>query len=160
MKSIFVSIFALFASLLFTCSLAYASQPQASSSESLAEQQSSLIRYFFAAARTGESDVIKTFLNAGFPINQTNPQSYTALMVAAYHGQSDIVDTLLAHGADSCIQDKRGNTAIMGALIKGEFSIAKTLYGHECDPNLRNKAGMTLNEFAEFWGQQDRLAGE
>lgn len=97
MKSIYVSIFTSFASLLFTCSLAYASQPQASSSESLAEQQSSLIRYFFAAARTGESDVIKTFLNAGFPINQTNPQSYTALMVAAYHGQSDIVDTLLAH---------------------------------------------------------------
>ncbi|MBD1556122.1 ankyrin repeat domain-containing protein [Vibrio sp. S9_S30] len=125
--------------------------------DALEKQQQSLIQYFFAAARTGEKEVINTFLDAGFPINQINPQSYTALMVAAYHGQSEIVETLLRYGADTCIQDKRGNTAIMGALIKGEFSIATTLYDYDCDPDIRNKAGMTLKEFAEFWGQKDKL---
>lgn len=116
-----------------------------------------LVDYFFAAARTGDITVLEHFLDAGFPIDQRNSQTYTALMVAAYNGQEAATDVLLEHGANACLQDKRGNTAIMGAVIKAEFTIVKRLYAKECDANLTNNAGMTLAEFARYWGQSGAL---
>ncbi|WP_298772463.1 ankyrin repeat domain-containing protein [uncultured Shewanella sp.] len=116
-----------------------------------------LINYFFAAARTGDNTVINRFLEAGFPINQVNNQSYTSLMVAAYNGQYKTTQLLLQHGANACIQDKRGNTAIMGALIKAEVSIARLLYAQKCDETLTNKSGLTVEEFAQYWGQSEAL---
>ncbi|MGI2217302.1 ankyrin repeat domain-containing protein [Shewanella baltica] len=116
-----------------------------------------LVDYFFAAARTGDITVLEHFLDAGFPIDQRNSQTYTALMVAAYNGQEAATDLLLEHGANACLQDKRGNTAMMGAVIKAEFTIVKRLYAKECDANLTNNAGMTLVEFARYWGQSGAL---
>ena len=116
-----------------------------------------LVDYFFAAARTGDITVLEHFLDAGFPIDQRNSQTYTALMVAAYNGQEAVTDLLLEHGANACLQDKRGNTAMMGAVIKAEFTIVKRLYAKECDANLTNNAGMTLTEFARYWGQSGAL---
>ncbi|MCU8000699.1 ankyrin repeat domain-containing protein [Shewanella sp. SM95] len=116
-----------------------------------------LVDYFFAAARTGDITVLEHFLDAGFPIDQRNSQTYTALMVAAYNGQEAATDLLLEHGANACLQDKRGNTAMMGAVIKAEFTIVKRLYAKECDANLTNNAGMTLTEFARYWGQSGAL---
>ncbi|MCU8002992.1 MULTISPECIES: ankyrin repeat domain-containing protein [unclassified Shewanella] len=116
-----------------------------------------LVDYFFAAARTGDITVLEHFLDAGFPIDQRNSQTYTALMVAAYNGQEAATDLLLEHGANACLQDKRGNTAMMGAVIKAEFNIVKRLYAKECDASLTNNAGMTLTEFARYWGQSGAL---
>ncbi|RBP75889.1 hypothetical protein DET47_12068 [Shewanella putrefaciens] len=116
-----------------------------------------LVDYFFAAARTGDITVLEHFLDAGFPIDQRNSQTYTALMVAAYNGQEAATDLLLEYGANACLQDKRGNTAMMGAVIKAEFNIVKRLYAKECDANLTNNAGMTLTEFARYWGQSGAL---
>lgn len=120
--------------------------------------ESELTDYFIAAARVGDLQVLSQYLDAGFPVNQVNQQSYTALMTAAYSGQYDAVKLLLDHHADACIQDKRGNTAIMGAMIKAELSITRLLYAQSCDAGLTNKAGMTLEEFAQYWGQQHQLA--
>ncbi|KHT50502.1 ankyrin repeat domain-containing protein [Vibrio sinaloensis] len=116
-----------------------------------------LVSLFFDAARVGNNEVINKFVTNGFPINQRNGQSYTALMVAAYQGNKDTVRLLLRSGANACLQDKRGNTALMGALIKRELIIAKELYQSDCSPDIRNKAGLNLNEFAEVYGQSDVL---
>lgn len=121
------------------------------------EEYQSLITLFFAAARTGNNEVVEEFLAAGFPINQRNPESYTALMVAAYQGNAQTVDLLLHSGANACLQDKRGNTALMGALIKREIQIARTLYQAECVEDIRNKSGLSVQEFAELYGQSETL---
>ncbi|MGL4712337.1 MAG: ankyrin repeat domain-containing protein, partial [Shewanella sp.] len=60
-----------------------------------AAQVQLLVDYFFAAARTGDITVLAHFLDAGFPIDQRNSQSYTALMVAAYNGHAAATDLLL-----------------------------------------------------------------
>ncbi|MCA3911203.1 ankyrin repeat domain-containing protein [Vibrio vulnificus] len=117
----------------------------------------SLIGLFFDATRIGNGEVINEFLDAGFPINQRNYKSYTALMVAAYQGQREIVQLLLARGANACLQDKRGNTALMGALLKREIGIAKDLYQADCPSDLLNKAGLDLKQFAEIYGQSEVL---
>ncbi|WP_038182971.1 ankyrin repeat domain-containing protein [Vibrio rhizosphaerae] len=124
-----------------------------SSRQTTGGDEDELVRLFFAAARVGQTEVLATFLDAGFPIDQRNPHSYTALMVAAYNGQKAATTLLIKRGANACIQDKRGNTAIMGAIIKGEFQIARQLYQADCDPRIRNHAGLTLEAFAEKYTQ-------
>ncbi|WP_153915544.1 ankyrin repeat domain-containing protein [Shewanella sp. TC10] len=131
---------------------------QQSDANNIDKETQLLVDYFFAAARTGDVEVLTQFIEAGFPIDHRNSQSYTALMVSAYNGQAPATSALLDLGANACLQDKRGNTAIMGAVIKAEFTIIKQLYRHECDAKLTNKSGMTLNDFAEYWGQSDKLA--
>ncbi|WP_192891556.1 ankyrin repeat domain-containing protein [Vibrio bathopelagicus] len=125
--------------------------------DKLEEEYQSLVGLFFDAARIGNNEVVDAFVSQGFPVDQRNNQSYTALMVAAYQGNRETVGLLLDSGANACLQDKRGNTALMGALIKREISIAKDLYQAECSPELRNKAGLNLKEFAEIYGQSNVL---
>jgi len=124
-----------------------------------------LSRYFFAAARSGETAVLKEFLQAGFPVDMPNDGSYTALMIAAYQGQASAVDLLLKAGADACIRDKRGHTALMGAMIKAEWGIARQLYAIDCDQAntakatdaITDKSQMTAAQFAEKFGQSDKF---
>jgi ankyrin repeat protein len=130
------------------------------------EQEIQLLQnYFFAAARTGEVTVLTEFLSAGYPVNERNAQSYTALMIAAYAGQADAVDALLKTGADACLRDKRGHTALMGAMIKAEWDIARTLYDIDCDKEntakatdvVTDKNQMTAAQFAEVFGQSEKF---
>ncbi|MGD1453348.1 ankyrin repeat domain-containing protein [Vibrio harveyi] len=149
MKTVFLLSAVLF-SLSFSLSLLAAE-------DKLEEEYQSLVELFFDAARIGNNEVVDTFVSQGFPIDQRNNQSYTALMVAAYQGHRETVRLLLDSGANACLQDKRGNTALMGALIKREIGIAKDLYQADCSPELRNKAGLNLKEFAEIYGQSNAL---
>lgn len=149
MKIVFL-LSSVFFSLIFSLSLLAAD-------DKLEEEYQSLVGLFFDAARIGNNEVIDAFVSQGFPVDQRNNQSYTALMVAAYQGNRETVGLLLDSGANACLQDKRGNTALMGALIKREISIAKDLYQAECSPELRNKAGLNLKEFAEIYGQSNVL---
>jgi hypothetical protein len=131
----------------------------------LAAAQADLNRYFFAAARTGDIVVLQEFLQAGYPVNQPNDASYTALMIAAYQGQATAVDLLLQAGADACIRDKRGHTALMGAMIKAEWQIARQLYAIDCDQEntakatdaITDKNQMTAAQFAEKFGQTEKF---
>jgi len=149
MKTLF-----LLSSILFSLSLSFSLY---ASEEKLETEYQSLLTLFFDAARIGNNEVVEAFVSQGFPIDQRNNQSYTALMVAAYQGNRETVRYLLDAGANACLQDKRGNTALMGALIKREVGIAKDLYQADCSPELRNKSGLNLKEFAEVFGQSDVL---
>lgn len=142
--------------------------PQAEQTETTAAtaaQAAQLQQYFFAAARTGEISVLQYFIEAGYPVNAANPQSYTALMVAAYSGQAEAVQLLLAAGADACLRDKRGHTALMGAMIKAEWAIARTLYAKDCDAtnpvaataDVTDKQQMTAAQFAHIFGQSEKF---
>ncbi|MFI3246216.1 MAG: ankyrin repeat domain-containing protein [Ferrimonas sp.] len=115
-----------------------------------------LSRYYFAAARQNDVEVLRAFLQAGFPVNHLNNQSYSALMIAAYAGASEAVTVLLQHQADPCLRDKRGNTALLAAIIKAEFQIARTLYQQSC-ADRPNKAGLDLAAFANMFGQSKLL---
>ena len=114
-----------------------------------------LVPYYYAAARTGDEEVISEFLSAGLPIDVKNQKGYTALMIATYNGQKSIVNTLIEKGANVCAQDNRGNTSLMAAIFRGEFSIAKTLMSEDCDENQQNKAGQTAVMYASLFGRDE-----
>lgn len=119
--------------------------------------QQEVIDLFFAAARTGNHEVIHEFLKHGFPVDVRNKDGYTALMMATYYGHQDIVTSLLNQGADRCLRDNKGNTALMGAIFKLEWSIAKQLKSVDCDVNAKQTGQKTVAEFAKVIGQDQKL---
>jgi len=119
------------------------------------ESYQQLVPYYYAAARTGDKEVIAEFIAAGFPINAKNTKGYTALMIATYHGRKAVVKELLIQGANVCEQDKRGNTALMAAIFRGELSIAKHLLSYQCDTESVNNAGQTAQDFSVVFGRTE-----
>lgn len=149
----------LFKSMLLTVALSTAvvtTQAQTPTQASAAEQKE-VIDLFFAAARTGNSEVINEFLKHGFPVDVRNHDGYTPLMMASYYGHQDIVTSLLNKGADRCLRDNKGNTALMGAIFKLEWSIAKQLKSVDCDVNAKKTGQKTVAEFAKVIGQEEKL---
>ena len=131
--------------------------PAKSTANDQMTSQQELIDLFFAAAKTGNQEVINEFLKHGFPVDVRNAQGYTALIMAAYYGQQQTVTTLLEHGADRCARDNKGNTALMGAMFKLEWNIVKQLRKVDCDANAAQTRQKTVAEFAKIIGQEQRL---
>jgi hypothetical protein len=146
-------------SMLLTVALGLAAvQTQAQTPQpASAVQQQEVVDLFFAAARTGNSEVINEFLKYGFPVDVRNKDGYTPLMMASYYGHSGIVNRLLEQGADRCLRDNKGNTALMGAIFKLEWSIAKQLKSVDCDVNAKKTGQKTVAEFAKVIGQEEKL---
>ena len=145
-------------SMLLTVALSLAvvqTQAQTTKQASAAQQQE-VIDIFFAAARTGNSEVINEFLKHGFPVDVRNKDGYTPLMMASYYGHQDIVTSLLKKGADRCLRDNKGNTALMGAIFKLEWSIAKQLKNVDCDVNANKTGQKTVAEFVKVIGQEEK----
>lgn len=140
-----------------TLGLTQAHAQKVAVTQDIKDQQKELINLFFAAARTGQKDVINEFLKHGFPVDVRNQDGYTALMMSAYYGHQDIVTTLLKNGADRCLRDNRGNTALMGAIFKLEWSIAKQLRQVDCDAQAKQTGQKTTEEFAKIIGQDQQL---
>ena len=138
-------------------SIAQEISPAKSAADVQMTSQQELIDIFFAAAKTGNEEVINEFLKHGFPVDVRNASGFTPLMMAAYYGHQGIVTSLLAYGADRCARDSKGNTALMGALFKMEFSIAKQLRKVDCDAAADQSGQKTAAEFAEVIGQEKQL---
>lgn len=141
------------ACLLFVCGWALADELPADPASVRAE----LRRYYFEAARSGDSEILDEFVKAGFDLNSRDDKGYTALILAAYHGHGAMVGRLIEAGADPCVQDKRGNTALMGAIFKGELSIAKRLLDAGCAPDQRNTSGQTAAMYAALFQREELL---
>lgn len=78
-------------------------------------------------ARAGETERLATYLDHGLPVNLSDPDGSSLLMLAAYHGRVDTVRLLLARGADPDRLNTRGQSILAGALFKGEDEIVRML---------------------------------
>lgn len=121
------------------------------------QSQNELIELYFAAAKSGNNEVVQEFLNNGFPVDIRNGAGYTALIIATYYGHQAVVSSLLEHGADRCLRDRKGNTALMGAIFKLEWSIAKQLRKIDCDVGMEQTGHKTVAAFAKVVGQDENL---
>lgn len=88
----------------------------------------------FDLARHGDTDTLAAYVDAGVPVNLSNEQGDSLLMLAAYHGRPDAVRALLARGADADRANDRGQTPIAGAVFKGEEDVVRILLEHGADP--------------------------
>ncbi|KAL5594317.1 hypothetical protein BROUX41_001259 [Berkeleyomyces rouxiae] len=109
------------------------SNPPTSVSE-LPPEAIALAGRLFDAARTGDATILEQALAAGLPVNLTNDQGNSLLMLAAYNGHAPLVSLLVRHGADSNKLNDRGQSPLAGAVFKNEDSVIEALLEGGADP--------------------------
>lgn len=113
-----------------------------------------LAHRLFDMARQGRADELEPYLDAGAPVDLTDPSGNTLLMLAAYHGHADLVRALAQRGADVDALNDRGQAPLAGAVFKGEDEVVAILLEQGADPD----AGQpTARETAEMFGRPDLL---
>src|SRR5690625_3554568 len=81
----------------------------------------------FDHARQGQSQTLDQYLRAGLPVNLTNDQGDTLLMLAAHHGHPETVATLIAHNADLDRLNDHGRPPLPRAVSQGRSATAALL---------------------------------
>ncbi|AGK75913.1 ankyrin-like protein [Streptomyces microflavus DSM 40593] len=108
----------------------------------------------FDLARTGETEVLAAYVDAGVPANLTNDRGDSLLMLAAYHGHAEAVTALVARGADPDRANDRGQTPLAGAVFKSENGVIDALLAAGADP----AAGTpSARDTARMFGKADLL---
>ncbi|OLT16768.1 hypothetical protein BJF80_05490 [Serinicoccus sp. CUA-874] len=114
-----------------------------------------LAHALFDLARAGDTERLAAYVDAGAPVDLTDPAGNTLLMLAAYHGHPSTVAELADRGADVDRLNDRGQSPLAGAVFKGEAEVVATLLRHGADP----EAGQpTARETAAIFGREDLLA--
>ncbi|MCX2926073.1 MULTISPECIES: ankyrin repeat domain-containing protein [unclassified Streptomyces] len=88
----------------------------------------------FDMARSGRTEELVAYVDAGVPANLTNDRGDSLVMLAAYHGHADAVRALLERGADVDRINDRGQTPLAGAAFKGDTEVVKALLRGGADP--------------------------
>ena len=87
----------------------------------------------FVAAGNGHIDTVRTLLDSGVNVNQTDELGRTPLWVAILMGHIDVVKLLLAHGANVNQVGKTRQTLIEAAM--GHIDVVKLLLAHGVNIN-------------------------
>jgi uncharacterized protein len=99
------------------------------------EETLALAHTLFDAARNGDTELLRSYLNAGAPATMTNYAGDSLLMLAAYHGHAETVQLILHHGGDANAANDRGQTPLAGAVFKGYADVARALIDAGADPD-------------------------
>jgi ankyrin repeat protein len=105
----------------------------------------------FDWARSGDAATLAAYLDAGVPVNLTNTNGDTLVMLAAYYGHESTVAALIARGADVNRHNNRGQTPLAGAVFKNETAIMELLVGADADPLAGSPSAL---ETARFFGKE------
>lgn len=94
-----------------------------------------LANWLFDRARAGEGALLAAYVEAGAPVDLTDAEGNTLLMLAAYHGHAAAVTTLANLGADPNALNARGQSPLAGAVFKDEAEVIAALLDAGADPD-------------------------
>jgi ankyrin repeat protein len=109
----------------------------------------------FELARNGDVARLVALVDAGLPVNLTNSQGDTLLILAAYHDHVDLVSALLAADADTARINDRGQTALAAAVFRRSEAAVGALLRSGADPALGERSAYRI---ATFFDLPDMLA--
>jgi ankyrin repeat protein len=109
----------------------------------------------FGLARSGETDALAAYVDAGVPADLTNDAGDTLLMLAAYHGHAATVRALIERGADPGRPNDRGQTPLAGAVFKKEPEVVRALLDGGADPQAGSPSAV---DAARMFGHEDFLS--
>lgn len=108
----------------------------------------------FDFARTGDAVRLRAYVEQGVPVDLTDAQGNTLMMLAAYHGQVKVVEDLIALRADVDRLNDRGQSPIAGAIFKGEDDVVRALIRAGADLDAGSPTGRAT---AQMFGRADLL---
>jgi hypothetical protein len=103
------------------------------------------------AAGQRRTDLVRTLLSAGEPVNELDRDGATALMMAAANGVPETVELLLKEGADTDIRDQNGDTALLLAAMNGRTQAVAVLLRAGADATIGNDLGETPLKIANTY---------
>ena len=109
-----------------------------------------LANWLFDLAREGDSARLAAYVDAGAPVDLTDADGNTLLMLAAYHDHPDTVAALATRGADVDALNHRGQSPLAGAVFKDETEIVSVLIAAGADPDA---GAPTARETAAMFGR-------
>ena len=116
------------------------------------EETVDLAHALFDLARQGRTEQLAAYVDAGAPVNLTDPSGNTLLMLAAYHGHAALVRELAQRGADVDRLNDRGQSPLAGAVFKGEQDVIDALLEHGADPDAGTPSA---RETAQLFGRAE-----
>jgi ankyrin repeat protein len=102
----------------------------------LTEEQVEFLNSVFDLVRAGDVVAVAAYVDRGVPVDLTNANGDTLLLLAAYHEHPDLVRALLERGADPNPVNGRGQTALVAAVFRQNLAIVEALLGAGADPAL------------------------
>src|ERR1700755_567666 len=106
----------------------------------------------FDWARSGDAAMLAAYVDAGVPVNLTNTNGDTLVMLAAYYGHESAVAALIARGADVDRHNNRGQTPLAGAVFKNDTAVIDLLLRADANPRAGSPSAL---ETARFFGRQE-----
>ena len=88
----------------------------------------------FDGARSGDAAMLAAYVDAGVPVNLTNTNGDTLVMLASYYGHQAAVAALIVRGADIDLHNNRGQTPLAGTVFKNDTSIMNMLLDAGANP--------------------------
>lgn len=104
----------------------------------------------FDLARDGRDEELAEYVDAGVPVNLTNHNGDTLLILAAYHQHPGTVRALLDRGADVSRMNDRGQTALVAATFRSATDIVAGLLDAGADPEHGNPSAIATATFFEL----------
>lgn len=95
-----------------------------------------LANWLFDLARDGDAERLGAYVDAGAPVDLTDADGNTLLMLAAYHDQPEVVAALIARGADVDALNHRGQSPLAGAVFKQADAVIAVLVEAGADPDV------------------------
>jgi uncharacterized protein len=114
-------------------------------------------RRMFDLARAGHTEELVSYLDRRAPVNLTNENGDTLLLLAAYHGHAETVAALLARGADHARVNGKGQTALAAAVFKQSAEIVSHLLAAGAAPDLGGQSARATAEFFELAAMTELL---
>jgi len=110
-----------------------------------------LVARLFDGARSGDVEMLAAYVDAGVPVNLTNTNGDTLVMLASYYGHDPAVAALIARGADVNRHNNRGQTPLAGAVFKNDSTIIELLLSADADPQAGSPTAL---ETARYFGKE------
>lgn len=108
-----------------------------------------------SAARDGNWDEVRNYLEQGADINATFSDGSTALIWATYHDNLDMVQRLLDAGADVSAYNRYGISALYNAALNASSEAVALLVRHGADISSTQRSGETPLMTAVYTGDVD-----
>jgi ankyrin repeat protein len=93
-----------------------------------------IAHFVFDLARAGDDERLAAYLDGGVPVDLTDADGNTLVMLAAYNGRTGTVRLLAERGADVNRVNDRGQTPLAGAVFKADTEVVRALLGAGADP--------------------------
>ena len=90
----------------------------------------------FDLVRAGDAATVAAYVDRGVPVDLTNANGDTLLLLAAYHEHPDLVRALLERSADPNRVSGRAQTALVAAVFRQNLGIVEALLDAGADPAL------------------------